>query len=145
MKANIQYKEQIEDIQKNVARIQKYADSEVKPVLTEVGRTISAVITLTAPESDKEYYYRKGQKLKNVHISQDVVKKKKKSRTTKSYYVTVSGGKKTWRKWHLANDGHIAENGRYVRGNYFVERAEVKSESKVNTIVDNFLRGMVDQ
>lgn len=58
-------------------------------------------------------------------------------------YVSISGGKKTWAKWHVVNDGHMTSNLRFVPGNHFVDKAEAMSESSIEAIVDTFLGDIV--
>lgn len=144
MKASLGYKETIQDMEKDVGRLSNFAAEQTRPVLDEIGKTISDIVKRTAPRSENDYYYSNGHKVKNTHIADDVIYKVKKSKRTGEQYVSVSGGKKTWAKWHLVNDGHVASNGNYVKGNYFVDKAEVRSETPVDDIVDDFLRRMVE-
>ncbi|MCM1467497.1 MAG: hypothetical protein NC086_05065, partial [Alistipes sp.] len=77
------------------------------------------------------------------HIADDVTRKVKRSKKSKAKYVTVSGDEKTWRKWHLANDGHVAKNGKFVPGNHFADKAEIASESSIDRIVEKVMEGVV--
>lgn len=144
MKASIEYQKALQGIYDDVTRIQNLADRDIKTVLKRIGIAVKAAVVMIVPESDKKFYYYKGQKKDNTHISQDVEYKVKKSRTTKERYVTISGGKKTWSKWHLANDGHVTPSGKFVPGNYFADKAVVKIENEVEDIVTDFCMGLVE-
>jgi len=140
----LDYKDAINGIRMDVAKMSVLMDKESGRALDEIGKVIEANVMMTAPVSDKEHYYYKGEKRKNVHIADDVEKKIKKSKTYKGKYVSVSGGKDTWRKWHLANDGHVAQNGKFIPGNHFADKAEVMSEDAIERIVDKALGGVIN-
>ncbi len=144
MKAKIEYKSQIEDIQNEVSKMQEQLGPESKKALTQIGEEASKVVRRTAPRSDKEKRYKNGRTVENVHIQDDVVYKVKKSRKSKENYVSVSGGKNTWPKWHVADEGHVAANGRFIPGNGFVEKATIQSGEVIDSIVDSFLGRIVD-
>lgn len=140
---NFEYKEAIDDIRKEVARMSELLDKESGKALDEIGKVIEANVMMTAPVSDKEYYYYKKEKKKNVHIADDVTKKVKKYKKGSGKYVTVYGDKNTWRKWHLANDGHVAKNGKFIPGNHFADKAEIMSEGSIDRIVEKAMEGVV--
>lgn len=146
--ANINYQEAIDGIRAEVARMSELMDKESGKALDEIGKVIEANVMMTAPVSDKEYYYYKNgkgesSKKENVHIADDVTRKVKRSKESKMKYVTVSGDKKTWRKWHLANDGHVAKNGKFVPGNHFADKAEIKSEHYIDNIIEKAMGGVI--
>lgn len=134
-----EYEDAITGIMKEVENLHVLAEKESKKALKKIGIAVSSTVAMTAPVSDVEHYYYKGQKKNNVHIADDVVYRVKKSRKAGLYYVSVSGGKNTWQKWHLANDGHVAQNGRFISGNHFVEKAEIKSEQQIESIIEDFI------
>lgn len=145
---NLDYKEAIDGIRAEVARMSELMDKESGKALDEIGKVIEANVMMTAPVSDKEYYYYKNGKgecgkKRNVHIADDVTRKVKRSKKSKMKYVTVSGGKDTWRKWHLANDGHVAANGKVIPGNKFADKAEIMSEESIDRIVKKAMEGVV--
>lgn len=144
MKPKIEYKSEMEEIQNEVSKMTEKLGPESKKALNQVGEAVAKTVRKTAPRSDKEFYYKNGKKYENVHIKDDVIYKVKKSRKTKEQYVSISGGKKTWPKWHVADEGHVTANGRFVAGNGFVEKAVIDSETDVDNIVDSFLGEIVD-
>lgn len=140
---NLDYKEAIDGIRAEVARMSELMDKESGKALDEIGKVIEANVMMTAPVSDRKYYYSNGGKKENVHIADDVTRNVRKSKKSKRKYVTVSGGKNTWRKWHLANDGHVAKNGKFVPGNHFADKAEIMSEGSIDRIVGKAMEGVV--
>ncbi len=146
--ANINYQEAIDGIRAEVARMSELMDKESGKALDEIGKVIEANVMMTAPVSDKEYYYYKNgkgesSKKENVHIVDEVEKRVKRYRKGTGKYVTVSGGEHTWRKWHLANDGHVAADGKFKKGNNFADKAEIKSEASIDRIVEKAMEGVV--
>lgn len=143
MKANVSYEEVLEGIHINVSRIQELTERGMKAALNKIGSAVKSAVAMTVPVSDKESYWYKGNKKENVHIADDIEYKIKKAKGTKELYVTISGGKETWSKWHVANDGHVAQNGKFIPGNYFADKAVVKAENEIEDIVDSFLQEVV--
>lgn len=141
--AKLEYQDAMQEIFAEVNEMVENADKNINPALNQIGSVVAVNVSTVAPVSDSDYYYYKGQKVPNTHLKDDVVYKVKKSRKLKNKYVSISGGKKTWAKWHLANDGHVAENGKFIPGSHFVEQAVTKSEEKIDSIVDSFVKGVV--
>lgn len=139
MKPTISYQSAIEGINSEIVDMLDKMENGQKKVLAQIGETVAKNVKEVAPESDAEYYYYSGQKKLNVHIKDDVVYKVKHSRKAESNYVSVSGGSKTWRKWHLADEGHVAQNGRFVPGNGFVDKATIISAPAIDHIVDDMI------
>lgn len=137
------YQNALGDIFTEVNKMVENADRNINPALNQIGAVVAVNVESVAPVSDEDFYYYKGEKVPNTHIKDDVVYRVKKSRKMNCKYVSISGGKKTWAKWHLANDGHVAENGKFVPGSHFVERAVAKSEDKIESVVDAFVKGVV--
>lgn len=162
MKASVDYGNALENMQGDIQKLLENADANINPTLRKIGSVIATEATRHAPEhqsqylahmpdgsvrwvkSNPDYYWSKGQKKPNTHIAKDVTYKIGKARKTKSKFVSVSGGSKTWPKWILANDGHVASNGRFIAGSHFVEKTEKASEKYVDHIVDEFLKGIVN-
>lgn len=143
MKIEMDYKDAINDLQSRVNMLSEKTEANITGCLSKIGSIVALTTGNTAKRSDKEYYWSKGEKKKNTHIADDVVYVVKRGRKTKSPYVTISGGSKTWPKWILANDGHVAENGKFVPGNHFVDKAARLSEEKVDSVIDEFLKGII--
>ena len=137
------YQSAMNDISKDVNDLVTRADIAIKPALDEIGSVVAINVSRSAPLSDNEFYYYKGQKVSNTHIKDDVEYRIKKSRKMGCKYVSVSGGRKTWAKWHIVNDGHVAPNGRFIRGSHFIEKAIVNSESLINSVVDKFIGDVI--
>lgn len=70
-----------------------------------------------------------------VHLSEDVKKRIKTS--SKGTIITVNGGSKTGKLWWLVDEGHIAQNGTFVPGIHFTDKAYRQTE--VDEIIDNLL------
>ena len=143
MKASVSYKEVLEGMQINVSRIQELTEKGMKDALNKIGIAVKSAVAMTVPVSDKKSYWYKGNKRESVHIADDIEHRIKKARGTKELYVTISGGEKTWQKWLVVNDGHVAQNGKFVPGNYFADKAVVKAENEIDDIVDSFLQEVV--
>lgn len=131
----------LSEIMSEITNIQIIADKQAKAALTEIGKVVQASVTFTAPKSDADSYYYEGDKLNNTHIADDVVYKIKNKKGWP--YVSISGGKKTWRKWHLASDGHVALNGRFIPGNHFVDKAMNNCEAKVDNVIDAYAKDVI--
>lgn len=102
-------------------------------ILERVGKTVKARVERaidqcrrTVPDSYKK---------RHEHIRDDVVYKVKSSRRAGGKYVSISGGRSTWRLWHLVNDGHV-QDGIFTPGNHFIDRAVTLSEDEVMRIID---------
>lgn len=139
MKPTIEYATAVKRINDEIVDMLDQMESKPVKVLAEIGAAVAKNVEAVAPVSEQEYYYSFGQKKPNVHIKDDVVFKVKYSRKARSNYVSVSGGRKTWKKWHLADEGHVAQNGRFIPGNGFVQKAVLMSEPIVDSIVDGMI------
>lgn len=143
MRASVSYEEVLEGIQIDISRLLKLAEDKRREALEKIGVAVESAISTTVPRSDKKFYWYKGNKRESVHIADDIEYKIKKAKGTKELYVTISGGEKTWQKWHVANDGHMVQNGKFVPGNYFADKAVIKAENQIDDIVDSFLKEVV--
>lgn len=143
MKVKLDYEGAVSGLQEEVSKMLNTAENDVKPALEQIGGAVAVQVEKAARRSNREFYYSNGQKKPNTHIQDDVVYKVKKSRKSKQNYVSVSGGKGTWRKWHLVSDGHVAQNGRFIPGDKFVDKAAKNSEQDVDHIIDMFVRGII--
>lgn len=137
MTDGIDYIDAINSIMEEVSDLERAAESVSIKALNEIGAIVADSVRQTASRSEEEFYWYKKEKHARVHIADDVVTSgAKKSRKQNKYYVSVSGGKKTWHKWQFVSDGHVAKNGTYVPGNHFDERALLKAQGKIDSIVD---------
>ena len=103
-----------------------------------IGSTVKGNVQLNMPRSNKI-------KKKKIPHMQDDVQFAIKTSNKGERYVSIRGGKKTGKLWHLVNDGHVAEDGTVVSGNHFIDRALSQSEKEIESIVDSFLEGVVDE
>jgi len=144
MKMSLNYQDAVNNLQNDVSKMLETADNTVNKSLKEIGMVLSVAVSKNAPRSNNDYYWSNGVKKQNTHIADDVTYKVGKAKRTKTPYVSVSGDKSTWPKWIVANDGHVATNGKFVPGNHFVEISAAASETYVDNIVNNFMKGIVD-
>lgn len=141
---SIEYDDALKGIMEEVEKVGINIDRNSSRTLSQIGAVVAVEAARAAPRSEEDVYYYKGKPYPNTHIKDDVEFKVKNKRKAGRKYVSIGGGKKTYAKWHLASDGHVAENGRMVQGNHFVEKAVVNSEEKVDAIVDTYLKGAID-
>ena len=143
MNVKLDYEGALSGIQQDVSKMLNTAEKDVIPALKHIGGAVAMQVENVAKRSNREFYYSNGKKKPNTHIQDDVVYNVKKSRKSKQNYVSISGGKKTWQKWHLVSDGHVAKNGRFVPGDKFVDKAAKNSEQDVDNIIDMYIRGIL--
>lgn len=144
MKPTISYQTAMEGINDEIVEMLDKMENSPRQVLAQIGEVVAKNVEAVAPVSGEEYYYDSGQKKPNVHIKDDVVFKVKYSRKAESNYVSVSGGPKTWRKWHLADEGHVAQNGKFIPGSGFVDKATIMSEAAIDHIVDDMIGEIIE-
>lgn len=139
MKATIRYQKAVEEVNDEIVAMMDKMKISPHKALIQIGEIVAQNVKIVAPESDQEYYYYSGQKRQNVHIKDDVVYKVKYSLAAGHNYVSVSGGSKTWRKWHVVDEGHVAQNGRFIPGTAFVNEATIISAPAIDRIVDDMI------
>lgn len=145
MKAKISYKKELEDIRAVTSQLQIKAEDGFQPVLGEIGKTVVKAVRRVVPVSDRTYYYRRGRREPIVHFVDDVIYRVWRSKGRYALrYVSIGGGEKTGGLWHIVNDGHIAQDGTWVQGALFIERAQALALRDVDRLVDDFLRGVVE-
>lgn len=127
-----------EDIQKEVGQIQRmFNDNDIKEILRKIGTAIKKHVKEYAPKSEES------RKMGEKHIKDDITFKIKKNRNGE-LYVSVRGGRDTGYKWNWVNGGHIAQNGKFIPGSHFVDKAQISAESDINSILDNYLKKVVE-
>lgn len=138
MKIEFDYKQQLLDIENMINKIPSKLNISEQTVLKKAGAIIKKHIVRHLDYSDVEI------KAKNVaptnydgspytHMKDDVKFSVRKDKN-KNLYVSVRGGKMTGYKWHLLNDGTIN-----MRGNNFMDKAMLNSESEIETMIDNMI------
>lgn len=91
-------------------------------------------------KSNTERYIPKGKKAKHgVHMADDV--KLTVKTTTKKASITVKGGSKTGSLWFIVDNGHVAQNGKFVAGAHFTDKAynATDVEGPVNNLIQEVL------
>ena len=137
MQVRFDYGNAVGGIKESLQVMQKELGYSREQCLKMIGLTVKANVENALPRSDKI------KKKRVPHMKDDVTYTLKTSRTGERY-VSIRGGKKTASLWHLVNDGHVAENGTFVAGNHFVERAVSQSEKEIEQIADMFVEGILD-
>lgn len=147
MKSNVFYSDAIKEISEEInAMVRKGRDCD--DTLSEIGDVIwiSVRQELQGIRS-KEHH---------VHMADDVLSSvKKDARGNK--YVSVRGGKDTGYKWHIVNDGHLfnqfskdahaklkKKNPGFVPGKKFIEKSMASCQPKINTIVNEYVKGIAE-
>ena len=115
-------------------------DKKVKECLRKVGQHIQKLVKQFAPRPSKHPSYSDAGKGNYKHIVDDIKYTVRKSRANGQYYVSVHGGKWTGYKWLWVNDGHLTQNGDWVEGTHFVDKAETASQDGISEIVDEYLK-----
>lgn len=145
MRVAIDYKEEISYIDQMLKDLPKEMQAEERKVLSKAGAAIKKNVVRYLHSSDIESLLDIEPKNYDgtrpyVHMKDDVrftVKKNKQG----ILYVSVKGGKYTGYKWHLANDGHIARDGKtFVPGLKFMERALQASEGDIEAAINDMMK-----
>lgn len=75
-----------------------------------------------------------------VHMADDVRMSVKVTDTRTA--ITVQGGKKTGSLWFIVDNGHVAQNGRFVDGVHFTDKAY--SATEVDAPVDKMIQELLN-
>lgn len=123
----------------DILRMENVLESEQEAALTEIGKTIKTEVQRLLPKSDE---HGSGYKHMKDDVKVTVNGKKKKIGVTG---VTVHGGKLTAYKWHMLDDGTRNPDGSiHTRAIHFTDKAVQTAEPKVNQIIDNLQRRVVE-
>lgn len=134
--------EEWKDIEHYVANLQnKMNDNELKKVLRKIGAQVKKKVKQYAPNKTQNPSYSDFGEGEYKHIKDDITYKVKKS-SSGQLYVSVKGGKTTGYKWHWVNEGHIAQNGHFIPGTHFVDKAEASASDDINDAVDKFMEDL---
>lgn len=147
MKASFSYMVALDDINAELKNMAKRGEN-VDPVLESIGDVIWL-------EVRKELQSHKTNE-HHVHMADDIESKLKTSKKGMRY-VSVMGGTDTAYKWRFVNDGHInsgfqkgyrsrkGKGGKtFTKGIKFIENATQKSEAKINYLIEEYVKGIVD-
>lgn len=151
--ARFYYTDALNDISKELNNMVKKGKN-VDGVLNEVGEVwYHALYTELSKHVSKKTH---------VHMRDDIVTNVKTSKKG-NRYVSVHGGKETGWKWHIINDGHLANNfekgklkrrdgyktakgmkASWVPGTKFMDIAVSSTSRVVDFIVDEFVKDVAE-
>ena len=137
MDVRFEYESAVGGIKESLKAMQDSLGYGREQCLKTIGLTVKVNVEENLPRSAKV------KKKRIPHMKDDVEYELKTSRTGERY-VSIRGGKKTGKLWHLVNDGHVAEDGTVVSGNHFIDKAVSQSEKEIESIVDSFIEGVLD-
>ena len=137
MKVKVEHTDAIKGISDSLERMENNLKYGRDDCLKIIGSTVKGNVQTVMPRSNVK-------KKKRMPHMQDDVEFEIKTSSKGERYVSVRGGKKTGKLWHLVNDGHVAEDGTVVSGKHFIETAVAQSEKEIDTIIDSFLVGVLD-
>lgn len=87
--------------------------ARIKGVAQEIGERLKANTEKAIPRSVKPTH--------GVHMADDVVLSVNSGQRKTS--ITVKGGKRTGSLWFIVDNGHVAQNGRFIPGANFTDKA----------------------
>ena len=137
MKVKMEHTNAIKGITESLGKMENDLHYGKDECLRIIGLTVKGNVQVSMPRSKKV-------KKKKIPHMQDDVEFTIKTSSKGERYVSVRGGKKTGKLWHLVNDGHVAEDGTVVAGKHFIESAIAQSDKEIEGIIDSFLEGVVD-
>ena len=139
--------EELTGIRADLYELRKLPDEVSKEALFEVGKTLMHAVQDALPRSDKEYDSKNGRRKKHVHLKDDVKYWVDHAKGSGPLYVSIYGGYDTGYKWGWINDGYIhAKSHEFVPGIHFLEKAIVRSQSTIESIIDDYLEeGLKDE
>lgn len=111
----------------------KSLKSKIKGVAQEIGNKLKRNTESAIPRSAKATH--------GVHMADDV--KMSVSVGDKKTSITVKGGKKTGSLWFIVDNGHVAQNGKFVPGAHFTDKAYNATE--VEGPVDKFIQEILHE
>lgn len=129
------YKDAINEISKDISKLEVLSDAECKKALKECGNVYKAKVAAYSGGSARFNGIGAGAR---VSV--------KKSKVGTGYFLVVKGSKQYAPLWHLANNGFVHAGVRKitkVEGNHFVDKAELSAESDVNSIIDSAISNVI--
>lgn len=103
--------------------------NEIKSAATQIGNQLKSNTEASIPRGAVAKH--------GVHLADEV--KMSISSNDKRTTITVKGGKKTGGYWWIVDNGHIAQNGKFVGGAHFTDKAYSM------TNVDGPVQDMIDK
>lgn len=102
--------------------------SRIKETAQKIGKDLKANTERAIPRSVKPTH--------GVHMADDVVLNV--TAGAKKASITVKGGKRTGSLWFIVDNGHVAQNGKFVPGAHFTDKAY--SQTEVQGPVDSLIQ-----
>lgn len=135
MTVEIDYKDTLNGIVRDVLRMENVLESDQQTALEKIGKEIKKRVKEALPKSEES---KSGYKHMRDDIKVLVHGKKKKTGVTG---VTISGGKLTAYKWHMLDDGTRNPDGSiHTPAIHFTSKAMDKANPEIEKIVDELVR-----
>lgn len=105
--------------------------SQIRDTATEIGRDLKRNTEQAIPRALHPKH--------GTHLAEDVKMSVKVTDTNAT--ITVNGGSKTGGYWFIVDNGHVAQNGRFVEGAHFTDKAynATEVEKPVNQLIQEIL------
>jgi len=103
----------LNELSKEFLMINDELKSKIKNTATEIGQSLKHNTEMYIPKAPKATH--------GVHLADEV--KMSVKVTDKKATITVNGGKKTGGYWFIVDNGHIAQNGKFIGGAHFTDKA----------------------
>lgn len=107
--------------------------ANIKNTAQEIGKELKQNTEMAIP---RETFAKHG-----IHLADDV--KMSVKTTNKKTTITVKGGNKTGKLWWTVDNGHVAQNGYFVPGVHFTDKAY--SNTNVSGPVDDLIKGVLEE
>lgn len=139
MTVEFDYQNTLNGMVADILRMENILESDQEAALTEIGKILKNEVQSQLPKSDEH-----GSMYK--HMKDDVkVTVNGKRKKTGVTGVTVHGGKLTAYKWHMLDDGTRNPDGSvHTRALHFTDKAIQAAEPRINTIIDDLQRRVVE-
>lgn len=122
----------LEEASKEFTDMQKALESEIKEVGKQIGEELKTNTEICMPRE-------KGEPRHGIHADEEVTLKVSKGKNKVN--VSVQGGTVMGKLWWLIDDGHVAQNGRFIGGAHFTDRAYEKTNSQ--SYIDELLQRII--
>lgn len=105
--------------------------SRIKETANKIGQELKKNTESAIPRAKKPTH--------GVHLADDV--KMSVRVTDRKASITVNGGKKTGSLWFIVDNGHVAQNGKFIQGAHFTDKAynSTDVEGPVDSLVQEIL------
>ena len=134
MTVDIDYKDTLQGIIRDVLRMDEVLEKDQQDALERIGKAVKQETKKLLPKSDEDGA---GYRHMKDDIKVTINGKKKKTGVTG---VTVHGGKLTAYKWHMLDDGTRNPNGSvHTRATHFTGNAMEKASPEIEKIIDELM------